>query len=135
MEQQEHAVLLFDGVCHLCNSSVQFVLKRDHSARFQFASLQSDVASQLLAPHIHSQSLPDSVLLLFKGKLYSESDAAIKTLILLGGLWKTAILFRLVPRFIRNAIYRWVAKNRYRWFGKYESCQLPEPHWKSRFLG
>ena len=134
MVQKEPAILLFDGICHLCNSSVQFVLKHDRSARFHFASLQSEVAKQFLAAYQQTGPLPESVILLYEGKVYSESDAVIQTLVLLGGIWKSALVFKLVPRFIRNAVYRWIAKNRYRWFGKYDSCSIPQPQWKSRFL-
>ena len=127
-------VLLFDGVCNLCNASVQWVLKRDRAGQFRFAALQSDAGRQLLAQHGMDADVVDTVVLVFGGRLYTRSDAALEILRHLGGVWAWLSIFRWVPRPLRNAVYNWVARNRYRWFGREETCWLPRPEWKSRFL-
>lgn len=133
MKAQE-TVLFYDGLCCLCNRTVQFLLKIDHRAVLQFAALQSSTAKSLLEQVVCSRPLPDGVVLIHKGKIYTESAAALKSLHLIGGLWKLVALLRFIPNFIRNPIYRIVARNRYTWFGKYENCPPPEPEWKQRFL-
>lgn len=110
------------------------MLKIDHRAVLQFAALQSSTAKSLLEQVVCSRPLPDGVVLIHKGKIYTESTAALKSLHLIGGLWKLVALLRFIPNFIRNPIYRIVARNRYTWFGKYENCPLPKPEWKQRFL-
>ncbi|MEZ4920372.1 MAG: thiol-disulfide oxidoreductase DCC family protein [Saprospiraceae bacterium] len=127
-------VLLFDGVCNLCNASVQWVLLRDKSARFQFASLQSETGQDYLQRFGLDGNLIDSVVLIADGKVHIESDAALGVAVRLGFPWVLAGVFYLVPRFIRNAVYKWIARNRYRWFGKSEQCMMPQPEWKARFL-
>lgn len=127
-------VLLFDGVCNLCSSSVQFVLKRNKRENIQFASLQSEFGKNALT---NSQLPPDytsSLVLLENGRTYIKSDAALRLSKYLNGLWKLGYTLLIVPRFIRNPIYNWIATNRYEWFGKKEVCWIPEPKWKKRFL-
>jgi predicted DCC family thiol-disulfide oxidoreductase YuxK len=99
-----------------------------------FAALQSTSAKSLLEQVDHSRPLPDGVVLIHNGKIYTESEAALKSLQLVGGIWKLLAMLRFIPNFIRNPIYRIVARNRYTWFGKYESCPVPKPEWKNRFL-
>ena len=132
--QQQQAVLLYDGLCCLCNRTVHFLLRIDHRSVLHFAALQSTSAKSLLEQVDHSSPLPDGVVLIHNGKIYTESDAALKTLQLIGGIWKLVAMLRYIPNFIRNPIYRIVARNRYRWFGKFESCPLPKPEWKNRFI-
>jgi len=134
MAVREHPVLLFDGVCHLCHSTVHFILRNDPNGIFQFAPLQSEIARQLLSEAGYHQPLPDGVILIDQGNIYLESDASLRVLFLLGGWWKLPALLRFVPRFIRQAVYRLIARNRYSWFGKYDACPMPQPGWKSRFL-
>lgn len=127
-------ILLFDGVCNLCNHSVQWVLLRDRNAVFTFASQQSDIGQALLLQHgIGNQQL-ETVVLIHRGRAYTRSDAALQVLQLLGPPWSVAAVLRWIPRLLRNAVYNWIARNRYRWFGRRESCMLPQPEWKSRFL-
>lgn len=127
-------ILLFDGVCNLCNASVQFILKRDPKAHFRFASLQSPVGQALSAHAGLPANEINTVVLFENGQPYLRSDAALRIARHLGSLWPLLYGFSIIPRAIRHAVYDWIARNRYRWFGKQESCMLPLPEWKNRFL-
>lgn len=130
-----YPILYFDGVCNLCNAVVQWVIKRDKQEQFRFASLQSEVGQSMLMSHFPEKSMiPDSVLLEIDGMLYTKSSAAIKLLQMLGGVYKLSVIALAVPRFIRDAVYDFIARNRYKWYGKRDSCILPTPELKSRFL-
>jgi predicted DCC family thiol-disulfide oxidoreductase YuxK len=126
-------VILFDGVCNFCNASINFVIDRDAARRFRFASLQSDFGQRLLAENNRQLTDFDTVLLLREGKLYEKSDAALEIARYLKG-WSWLYLFRFVPRFIRDFFYDIIAKNRYRLFGKSESCRIPTPEEKKLFV-
>lgn len=128
-------IVLFDGVCNLCSGSVQFVLKRDPEARFRFASLQSEAGQTIQAEHGLDPGVLSSVLLLEDGRLYRESDAALRIARHLPGAWKLLTVFKIIPRPIRDGMYRFIARNRYRWFGKAETCWLPTSELRGRFLG
>ena len=130
----ENPTLLFDGVCHLCAASVQFVIKRDPQQRFRFARLQSNVAQQLLVAHHASDNSLDSVVLIYQGRLYRKSRAALRTVMLLNRAWPLIGVFLLVPRFIADPVYDYIGRHRYQWFGKKESCWLPESDQRWRFL-
>ena len=130
----EKAIIFFDGVCNLCNTSVQFVVARDKINFFKFAALQSEFAKKKLAEFNIDLKKSNSVFLLEDGKLYSKSSAALRITKRLGAAWPILSGFLLVPPFIRNGIYSFVAKNRYKWFGKQDSCWIPTPELKSRFL-
>ncbi|MDH7462413.1 thiol-disulfide oxidoreductase DCC family protein [Chitinophagaceae bacterium 26-R-25] len=130
---QDKPVILFDGVCNLCNSSVQFVIKRDKQNRFQFASLQSEFGQRILSQHSLSSSDFNSFLLFENDKLFTKSTGALKVLSQLHN-WRWATIFLLVPKFIRDAVYNFIARNRYRWFGKREACWVPTPALKAKFL-
>jgi predicted DCC family thiol-disulfide oxidoreductase YuxK len=134
MEESAHPILLFDGVCNLCNGSVQFIIRRDPEARFRFASLQSAVGQRYLDELRVDRRAVDSVILIEGGRWYKEGDAALRIARLLPGPWKALGVFRLLPRPLRDRLYRLVARNRYRWFGKRESCWLPTPELRGRFL-
>lgn len=134
MNEINGPVLLFDGVCNLCSSSVQFVLKRNDKENVKFASLQSDFAANALKQSELPVDYLNSLVLLEQGKTYVQSDAALQLTKHLNGLWKLGSIFLIVPKFIRNPVYDWVAKNRYRWYGKKDACWIPEPKWESRFL-
>ena len=130
--------ILFDGVCNLCNGFVQFVIRHDPEGRFRFAALQSEAGQSLLvaqglAPAALAAA-PESVLLLSGGQLYSHSTAVLRIAGRLGGIWQLATLGWVLPRTWRDALYRFVARHRYRWFGREESCMLPTPALKARFL-
>lgn len=127
-------VLLFDGVCNLCNASVQWVLRHDRQGVFRFAALQSETGQRLLAGFGLEQRSFDSVVLIAGNRIYTKSDAALEIVRRLGSPWSWLGIFRRVPRPLRNAVYDWVARHRYRWFGREERCWLPRPEWKERFL-
>lgn len=127
-------IILFDGVCNLCNRSVQLVIRHDAQGVFRFASLQSEVGQRLLQQSGLDTTHFSSLVLVDRDKVFTQSDAALKIALYLGGFWRLLSIFRLVPRFIRNAVYAWIARNRYQWFGKTESCWLPTPELKARFL-
>ena len=132
-------VVLFDGVCNLCNGLVQFIVRHDPAGRFRFAALQSAVGQALLAAHglpsLAAGHDPDSVMLVSGGRVYSHSAAVLGIARELGWPWRLAVVSGLVPRTWRDALYRYVARHRYRWFGRQESCMLPTPALQQRFLG
>ena len=131
---QNQSIILFDGVCNLCNSAVNFVIKRDKKNRIQFAPLQSETAGALLKGSIINASDLKSFVFIEEGKLYSESTAALKVCRYLSGLWPLCYGFMIVPRFIRDSIYKWIAKNRYKWFGQKDECMIPTPELRAKFL-
>lgn len=126
-------VILFDGVCNLCNGSVQFILKRDKEKKFLFASLQSNYGQTLLRQLDLPTDTFNSFILFENGKVFTRSAAALKMFSQLRR-WKWVKIFWIVPKFIRDAVYNLIAKNRYKWFGKKEECWLPTPDLKARFL-
>ena len=128
------AVILFDGVCNLCDSTVQFILKRDKKGYFHYASLQSEAGQALLTANGLPTTDFDSFILVENGKVYQKSTGALRVARHLGGAWPLLYAFIIIPPFIRNAVYNWVARNRYRWYGKKEECMLPRPEWRERFL-
>jgi predicted DCC family thiol-disulfide oxidoreductase YuxK len=127
-------VLLFDGVCNLCNASVQWVLNRDRKGTFKFAALQSDTGQVLLRKFGFSSDNFDTVVLVDGERIFTRSDAPLEIVRRLGGLWPVLGIFKYIPRPLRNMVYDWVARNRYRWFGRREECMLPRPEWKGRFV-
>lgn len=131
----ESPILLFDGVCNLCNGFVQFILQRDKEGVFRFASLQSEAGRELLVQHGLDPDSLDTVVLIEDDKAYIQSDVPLRVAPRLDGFWGWVGIFQFLPRALRDRIYRWVAANRYRWFGKREECMLPRPEWKERFLG
>jgi predicted DCC family thiol-disulfide oxidoreductase YuxK len=132
-------IVLYDGVCGLCNGLVQFLLKRDRKDRLRFASLQSDFASAILLRHGKDTSDLDTVYVV---KNYEEADeellprsnAILYLLSQLGGIWKLTAAGKILPRWLRDKFYNLVAHNRYRMFGKYDSCMMPEPKHRRKFL-
>lgn len=127
-------VILFDGVCNLCNGAVTWIIERDPRAVFVFGALQSDGARALLARHEALHDLPDSIVLIDASGVHTRSDAALRIAAQLGAPWSWLNVGRILPRGLRDAIYNWVARNRYRWFGKRDSCMLPTPDLAHRFL-
>lgn len=126
-------IILFDGVCNLCDKFVQFVLRHDKEKQFIFASLQSSIGQQLLREYNLENSLK-TVVLISDGVAYLYSDVAIRVGNTLGGWMKITYLFYLVPKFFRDIIYNWIAANRYRLFGKQDHCIIPKVEWKDRFI-
>lgn len=135
LKNPPEAILLFDGVCHMCHSAVQFILRHNATGDIYFASLQSELGQQLLSEHGYSSFDLQSMVYIEGGRLYTKSDAALRAGKKLSGGWRTlSILGFAVPRFLRDPIYSWIARNRYRWFGKSEQCLLPTPEVRARFL-
>lgn len=132
--KEDNPILLFDGICHLCVDSVQFVIKRDPLQRFRFARLQSQVAQQLLAEYKVTDNNLGSVVLIHKGRTYRKSRAALHTLLLLHRAWPLLGVFLLVPRLIADPVYDYIGRHRYRWFGKMETCWIPDTDLRGRFL-
>jgi predicted DCC family thiol-disulfide oxidoreductase YuxK len=125
-------IIFFDGVCNLCNGFVDFLIRRDTQKKLSFASLQGETARENL-PSEKIKSL-SSVILWDNGVIYEESAAVLRVFFYLGGCWKLFLIFHVVPQALRDFVYRWVAKNRYHWFGQKETCRLPTDQEKSRFL-
>jgi len=137
---EANPIILYDGVCGLCNRSVQFLLKHDKAGRFRFASLQSDFAQKVLNRHGIDPKDLDTVHVVENydqpgERVLQRSDAVLRAGRELGGLWgASATIARVVPRALRDVVYRYVATNRYRMFGKYDTCMLPDPSQRSKFL-
>lgn len=134
VNNKENLILLFDGVCNLCNSAVQFVIKRDKKKKFLYTSLQSKTGQKLLLKYGLNLSDFDSFILIENEKYFTKSTAALKIAKGLGGIWSMLYIFIIIPKFSRNAIYDFIARNRYKWFGKRDECMLPSPEFKDRFL-
>src|SRR5690348_5792030 len=134
MTPNNHIVVLFDGVCNLCSGSVQFIIKRDARGTFKFASLQSAYAQNQLVKFQSPSGELYSIMVLENGVLYQRSDAILRILANLGGFWYVLSGFRIIPKFIRDAMYNLIAKNRYRIFGKKDQCMIPTPELNARFM-
>lgn len=131
---QQKPIILFDGLCNLCEGAVQFVLKHDDDKNFLFASLQSETGQQLLKQFNFPLENFNSFVLLQNNNVYLRSTAALLVAKQLSGTIKFIYLFIIVPAFIRDWVYNWIAKRRYKWFGKKEACIVPTPELKARFL-
>jgi len=130
----EFSIILFDGVCNLCNSSVNFIIDHDKKNDFRFASLQSEAGQDLLKKfHLNVKDF-DSIILIENGKHYQRSSAVLKIVKKFPGLWKLLYLFIIFPPPVRDFVYDIIAANRYKWFGKKDSCRVPTPELKEKFL-
>lgn len=127
-------VVLFDGVCNLCNGTVQFLIRKDRQKKLRFASLQGEFGQRILHDAGLQKTDYASFLFLDNGNIYTHSTGALRVLSHLGGGWKILSCLRVVPRFIRDGVYHFIARNRYRWFGKRESCMVPDEGVRERFL-
>lgn len=132
--RNEGPVILFDGVCNLCAWSVRFVIERDPRGVFRFAPLQSGTGRRLLREHGLDETAMDSFVLIDGGRAWRESDAALRVCRGLRGPWRMLVPLLVLPRLLRDPLYRLVARNRFRWFGKSDSCLVPSPELRSRFL-
>lgn len=126
------SIVFFDGVCNLCNGFVDFLVRHDHKHVLRFASLQGKIALELLGPGAGEKLA--SVVFYKNGSTSTESSAVIQILSQLGGPWRALLILSVIPSFLRDPIYRFVARNRYRWFGKRETCRLPSPEESALFL-
>lgn len=126
-------IILFDGVCNFCDSSVQFIINRDPSGQYKFAPLQSEAGRKLLKEFCLEDNL-DSIVLIEDDKFYKKSNAALRICKNLNGAWRVLIVLKILPTPIRDFFYNIVARNRYKWFGKKESCMIPSNDIRSRFI-
>lgn len=128
------SIILFDGVCNLCNSSVNYIIKHDKTEHFLFVSLQSDVAKEILLQNNSNKINLETIILVENEKTYYKSTAALRIIKKLNGLINVLYLFIIIPKFIRDPVYDFIAKNRYKWYGKKDSCMIPTDNLKKRFL-
>ena len=133
-ESEKSAVVLFDGVCNFCNSSINFIIEHDKKNYFKFAPLQSEIAQKLLKENNLDSPDIDSVILIEDGTVFTHSTAALKIARGLGGIWSVGYVFIVIPKFIRDFFYKLFAKNRYRLFGKKDACMMPTPEIRAKFL-
>ena len=128
-------IILFDGVCNLCNGLVQWVIRRDRHDTFRFAPIQGKVGMRLMQDHKIDVAQTDSIILIqpFKGHAV-KSLAVLKIGRALGGIYRILIIFQIIPPFLRGKIYDWIARNRYKWYGKREECMVPTPELRAKFL-
>lgn len=124
-------VILFDGVCNLCNQSVQLIIKQDKKDYFRFAALDSDYGRMMVSKY---QLTTDSIVLIENEQAYTQSDAALRIARRLSGIYPLLYATMIIPKFIRDRIYRLIARNRYRWFGKRQSCWMPSAQLSKKFL-
>lgn len=133
--KQDKQIILFDGICNLCNGFVQWVIKRDTSDTFRFAAIQSDIGMQLIKERNLDTETMDSIILIQPDTGYAtKSTAALKIGTSFGGIYRALVLLGIIPVLIRDRIYDWVARNRYKWYGKREQCMIPTPEIKAKFL-
>ncbi|WP_299768365.1 thiol-disulfide oxidoreductase DCC family protein [uncultured Dokdonia sp.] len=132
---KDKKIILFDGVCNLCNSSITFVIKHDPKDLFRYAPLQSDLGKSLMDKHQIDSEKVDSIILVDQDKAYTKSSAALHIARKLSGGYPLLAAFLIIPPFLRNIVYDFIARNRYKWYGKKESCMIPTPELKAKFLG
>lgn len=126
-----HPIVAFDGVCNLCNGYINWLIKRDRKKVFRYTTLQSDTG-QIFQSEAGANL--DSVILAYKGKIYTLSDVALECMLILGGGWRVLSYFTILPKGFRDSIYHFIAKNRYKWFGKKDVCMMPSPEMRELFL-
>lgn len=134
LQSDKYQIILFDGVCNFCNSSINFIIDHDPEKHFKFAPLQSDFGQKTLLRFNKNTEDFDSVILLKNNQLYQKSEAALEITQYLSGFWKYLVVFKILPTFILNFFYDIIAKNRYRIFGKSDTCRMPTSNLKERFL-
>lgn len=128
------SLVFFDGVCNLCNGTVQFLLKIDTRRRLQFGSLHGETAKQILPKYQISPDTLNSIVFIHQNKVHTESNAVLEIFRVIGGLWAILYIFIIIPAFIRNALYKLIARYRYEWFGKKKECIIPYPELRNRFI-
>lgn len=126
-------IVFFDGECVVCNGFFRFLLNKDKHKNIHFATLQSESAQNFFKQNIKDKKIPDSILFWQNDQMYMRSDAALRSVATLGGVWKIAKGFLIFPKFLRDIVYDFIARNRYRWWKK-KACLIPEPGWNDRFI-
>jgi len=134
IEDEKNGIVLFDGVCNFCNSSVNFIIQHDKKKRYKFAALQSNVGKMLSEKYGIDQSKIDSIILVENGGVFVKSSAILRITKHLNYLYPLLFGFIIIPKFIRDGVYDFIARNRYKWFGKKEACMIPSPEIKGRFI-
>lgn len=134
LDKMINNLVLFDGVCSLCNASVDSVMRKENGNALKFASLQSDIGKEIIKK-CGLEQVPDSILFYSEGTLYAESDAVLQIVKFLKMPYSWSVVFRLVPRMVRDGAYRLIARNRYRWFGKRDTCRVPTVQEREKILG
>jgi predicted DCC family thiol-disulfide oxidoreductase YuxK len=134
VQPENGPIVLFDGVCNLCNATVQFLIKQDRKKKLRYASLQGAFGQKTLREFGLDATAPASFILLDGGQIHTHSTGALRVLSHLGGYWRILSWLKIVPRFIRDGVYNIIARNRYRWFGKRENCMVPGEGVRERFL-
>jgi predicted DCC family thiol-disulfide oxidoreductase YuxK len=129
----QHVLVFYDGQCALCQFWVRFLIRRDRKDVFRFAALDSKLA-RVSGMSGDPDATPDTVVVLRRGRILTRSGAALRILADLGGLWRLVLPLLWVPRVLRDACYDWLARNRYRWFGKKDHCLIPDPAWRHKFV-
>ena len=133
-KQSTHSIILFDGVCNLCNGAINFVIKRDNSNVFKFAPLQENSGILLLKKYAINPQKLDTIILIENDRVYLKSSAALRISKKMSNLWPLLYVCIVLPKFLRDAVYDYIAKNRYTWFGKKDECMIPSPTTKDKFL-
>lgn len=132
---QNKKIILFDGVCNLCDSSIQFIIKHDKNDAFRFVALQSELGQEIIEYIGIDTAKTDSIILYEPGNAYYyKSEAALKIAKELGGIYRAISWFSILPRFLTDSVYDYIAKNRYKWYGKKDACLIPTPELKAKFL-
>ena len=129
-----YSIILFDGICNFCNGMVNFAIRHDKKDQLRFAALQSEAGQKLLAAYNLTQEKFDSFILIENGKVYQKSSAALRVFKAFPWYWQVFQVLRIIPNFICNPVYDFIARNRYKWFGKKEQCMIPTPELRSKFL-
>jgi predicted DCC family thiol-disulfide oxidoreductase YuxK len=133
--EKEKKIILFDGVCNLCNGAIQFVIKRDKKDTFRYAALQSEIGEQLVTERAIDTAKVDSIILIEPGVAYfTKSDAALQISKSFGGGWKLLSIFTWIPKSFRDVVYDLIARNRYKLFGRKDACMIPTPELQAKFL-
>lgn len=132
-ELENKVIVLYDGQCSFCNGAVQWIIARDQFGKINYAAIEGELGQQLIR-HYNIPDTIDSLICIDHNKAYLYSSGAIQVTKHLDGIWKVLFAFKIIPAIIRNPIYKWFAKNRYRWFGREQSCMLPTPSIRQRFL-
>jgi predicted DCC family thiol-disulfide oxidoreductase YuxK len=133
-ELQDKGIILFDGVCNFCNSSINFIIRKDDTDYFRFLTLQSEKGKAIVARHNLDPENLQTVILLENGRIYTRSTAALRIARKLKGGWKLFYAFIVVPALIRDMGYNLIAKYRYKWWGKQDACMVPTPEIRKKFL-
>ena len=128
-------LILFDGVCNLCSALVQFVIRHDRRAKFRFAAIQSEIGREIFQSHGLDPVDLQTFVFIAERRMFARSDAAIEVVSRFSGAWRILRVFRFVPRVVRDSIYSFIARNRYRWFGRNDVCMIPTAEIKERFIG